>query len=128
MRSKLMSIESSQKVSAPVKKNLARWHRLQEERRFRVEQLAALDQELAASGRHECVKLALRIAASSALAEVDAALVRLAEERYGACVTCAQQIPAERLDVLPMTPLCMSCHYNAQNCRLATTSRGERSQ
>lgn len=101
-----------------------RWHRLQDERRFRIEQLTDLDSEPATPDRHECVKLALHIAATSALAEVEAALARIAEGRYGACVTCARRIPADRLDVLPMTSLCMPCHYNAQNCHRATTMRG----
>lgn len=101
-----------------------RWQLLQDERRFRAEQLAGLDADLAASDRHERVKLALRIAATSALAEVDAALARLAEGRYGLCVSCARRITDDRLDVLPMTALCMPCHYNAQNCHRATTLRG----
>lgn len=100
-------------------------HRLQTERRFRAEQVVALDNELSARGRHECVTLALRIAAASALAEIDAALARMAEGRYGFCVMCAQPIPDERLDVLPMAPLCMPCHYNQQNCH-RKDMRGER--
>jgi len=122
--SQLMSTEWPQVVPELAQDHPEHWHRLQDERRFRAEQLAVLDAELATPDRHECVKLALRIAATSALAEVDAALGRLAEGRYGVCVKCAQRIPADRLDVLPMTPLCMPCHYNAQNGHRATTMRG----
>ena len=122
--SQLMSTESPQDVPEFAQEHPERWHRLEDERRFRAEQLAVLNAELATPDRHECVTLALRIAASSALAEVDAALARMAEGRYGVCVNCAQRITTDRLDVLPMTPLCMPCHYNAQNCHRATTMRG----
>jgi RNA polymerase-binding transcription factor DksA len=94
-----------------------RWKRLQEERRFRVEQLATLDTELAGEKRGTSVLLALRIAATTALSEIDAALVRMAEGTYGQCVGCAHPIPTARLDVLPSAPLCMQCHYNEQNCQ-----------
>lgn len=122
--SQLMSTESPQDAPEFAQAHPGRWQRLQDERRFRAEQLAELDAELATPDRHECVKLALRIAATSALAETDEALARIAEGRYGFCVNCAQRITAERLDVLPMTPLCMPCHYNAQNGHRATTMRG----
>lgn len=122
--SQLMSAESTNEVPEFARAHPERWLRLQDERRFRVEQLAGLGAELATPDRHECVKRALRIAATSALAEVDGALARLAEGGYGFCVNCDQRIPDDRLDVLPMTPLCMPCHYNEQNCHLATTMRG----
>lgn len=122
--SQLMSTESPQEVPESAHAHPGRWQRLQEERRFRAEQVAGLDAELATADRHECVKLALRIAAASALVEIDGALARIAEGRYGFCVNCAQRIAADRLDVLPMAPLCMSCHYNEQNCHRATTMRG----
>jgi RNA polymerase-binding transcription factor DksA len=121
--SQLMSTESHQDVPEFARVHPERWQRLQDERRFRAEQLAGLDAELATSDRHDCVKPALRIAATSALAEVDGALARIAEGRYGFCVNCAERITDERLDVLPMTSLCMSCHYNAQNCHRAATMR-----
>lgn len=96
-----------------------RWRRLRDERRFRVGQIAALDAERAASHRPESVTLALWMAATTALQQVDAALARIADGGYGRCVSCAQAIPDDRLDVLPMAPLCMACHYNAQNCAVA---------
>jgi RNA polymerase-binding transcription factor DksA len=61
----------------------------------------------------------LCVSAGIALAEIDAALARMAEGCYGQCVRCRAQISAERLETLPMTPLCMNCHYNEENCRLA---------
>ena len=69
-------------------------------------------------GQHPgSTQLALRIAATTALFEIDAALARIADGEYGQCVSCSQPIPAARLDVLPAAPLCMPCHYNEQNCR-----------
>lgn len=122
--SQLMSTESPQDVHEFVESHPGRWQRLRDERRFRAEQLAGLDAEVATPDRHECVKLALRIAATSALAEIDGALARIADGRYGFCVNCAERIADDRLEVLPMAPLCMPCHYNEQNCHLATTRRG----
>ena len=101
--------------------------RLQEERRFRVEQLAALGAETPASERHENVARLLCVSATVALAEIDAALRRMEDGCYGLCVSCGGQISAERLTVLPMAPLCMNCHYNEQNCRLADVVSPRRS-
>jgi DnaK suppressor protein len=92
------------------------WQRLQDERTFRLAQLRALEAEVPASPRHESVQRALSIAAATALRGVEDALARMAEGRYGRCVTCGRPIDTERLGVLPMTALCMSCHYNEQNC------------
>ncbi len=103
-----------------------RWQRLEDERRFRVQQLADLEAETPASPRHESVRRMLSASACVALAEIDAALARMAEGRYGQCVTCGRQLDDERLDVLPMASLCMSCHYNEQNCRLAALSGARR--
>ncbi|SER00138.1 TraR/DksA family transcriptional regulator [Thalassovita taeanensis] len=40
---------------------------------------------------------------------IRAALHRIRVGEYGVCVQCGEQISAERLDVLPATPLCKSC-------------------
>lgn len=37
---------------------------------------------------------------------IDAALARMEAGDYGICVTCGDDISAERLDVLPHTPFC----------------------
>ena len=44
-----------------------------------------------------------------ALEEVDAALARLAEGRYGTCETCGIPIPSERLRALPEARRCIAC-------------------
>ena len=41
--------------------------------------------------------------------QIDAALARIDAGEYGACVTCGNDISAERLEVLPATPFCKNC-------------------
>ena len=43
------------------------------------------------------------------LAEIDAALERLAAGTYGRCVRCGGPIAADRLDARPSTPVCIGC-------------------
>lgn len=43
------------------------------------------------------------------LAEIDAALARLDEGRYGACVRCGEPIGAGRLSVRPAAATCINC-------------------
>ena len=113
-----MSTMSPHDATNLATQHFERWRRLHDERRFRLEQLAALDQEPPSSHRHTSVNTALRIAAATTLREVDAALTRMDEGHYGLCVTCSRPLPDDRLDAVPMAPLCMSCHYNEQNCRI----------
>ena len=41
--------------------------------------------------------------------QIKAALKRLDEGSYGICVQCGEVIPVKRLQLLPATPLCVSC-------------------
>ncbi|WP_127115322.1 TraR/DksA family transcriptional regulator [Shimia sediminis] len=43
------------------------------------------------------------------IARIRAALQRIRDEEYGFCARCGDEISAERLDVLPDTPLCRNC-------------------
>jgi DnaK suppressor protein len=52
---------------------------------------------------------ALRAHARQHLIEVDAALVRLHEDRYGRCELCGRLIANARLAALPATRLCVIC-------------------
>jgi RNA polymerase-binding transcription factor DksA len=52
---------------------------------------------------------ALRLRARQHLADVDAALARLREGRYGRCERCGGAVAQERLEALPATRLCLSC-------------------
>jgi RNA polymerase-binding transcription factor DksA len=53
--------------------------------------------------------LAQRERAIEKLHAVQAALQRLAEGSYGQCLRCRKEIEAERLELLPSTPLCAHC-------------------
>lgn len=114
-----MSTMSPHDIAGLGKQHFERWRRLHDERRFRVEQLAALEAETPSSHRHEIVNRARHIAAATALRQIDAALMRMDQGGYGRCVKCLQPMPAERLDALPMAALCTPCHDNEQNCRVA---------
>ncbi|MCT8159928.1 TraR/DksA family transcriptional regulator [Pseudoruegeria sp. SHC-113] len=43
------------------------------------------------------------------LRQLEIALKRLDEGDYGYCVQCGEEIAAQRLDLLPTTPLCAPC-------------------
>ncbi|GAW33733.1 RNA polymerase-binding transcription factor DksA [Roseovarius sp. A-2] len=43
------------------------------------------------------------------VARIRAALGRLRAGTFGICTSCGEQISADRLDVLPETPLCRAC-------------------
>ncbi len=45
--------------------------------------------------------------------QIKAALKRIEDGRYGICVQCDEDIPEKRLELLPHTPLCMSCMSNS---------------
>lgn len=91
------------------------WYRceLERQRRFRLDQLTDLAYDgLAASddARSEVTATLMR-AARAALAEIDAALFRLAIGRFGICQRCGGDIAVERLMALPMASLCVECQY-----------------
>jgi DnaK suppressor protein len=52
---------------------------------------------------------ALVAQAQSYLDDLDRALARLAEGRYGACERCGSPITPERLTARPATPTCIRC-------------------
>lgn len=43
------------------------------------------------------------------LTRIQAALKRLDEGEYGACVTCGEEVGRKRLEVDPATPTCIDC-------------------
>lgn len=89
---------------------------LEQQRRFRSEQLAELNgsagsitfPRTATDPRDEVAEV-VRAGASIALAEIDAALSRMHEGRYGQCEQCHRLIRLARLEILPMAALCMPC-------------------
>ncbi len=67
------------------------------------------DPEGATIGFERAQALALVERARIRLAEIDAALARVAGGSYGSCVSCRQAIGAERLDARPAAAQCLSC-------------------
>lgn len=55
----------------------------------------------------------LEVAAQAALAEIEAALGRMAQGRYGLCTGCGEDIAPARLAALPEAALCMACASRA---------------
>lgn len=105
-------------LAPDIGESLPRWRdRLYDEHRFRTEQIALLNREIAANPQlnHDGVTIALRSGAMVMLEDVTAALARMDAGDYGRCTRCVQPIPGERLDVLPMTALCMPCQYEEQS-------------
>jgi DnaK suppressor protein len=43
------------------------------------------------------------------ISEIEQALERIANDEYGACVTCETAIPENRLQAIPWTRLCVDC-------------------
>ncbi|MCQ9380163.1 TraR/DksA C4-type zinc finger protein [Methyloversatilis sp. XJ19-49] len=56
------------------------------------------------------------------LADIDAALQRIAEGTYGVCRECGEVIPAERLEVAPYTRYCVACEAQRERGRKAAAS------
>ena len=103
---------------------------LDQQRRFRTEQLQelAVDADGAMASADEPrlqVTRTLTLAAEAALSEIDAALRRLEEGSYGLCESCAEPIPWERLEVLPMSRLCTPCQYLAESGRSNSVHSGQ---
>ncbi|GAA5057481.1 TraR/DksA family transcriptional regulator [Streptomyces similanensis] len=91
---------------------------LHEQRLFRQEQLRQiatavtarpddpLRQQAAAQAE---IRIALAASARMVLADVEAALARLADGSYGACHLCRRPIARERLEIVPQARYCARC-------------------
>jgi len=53
--------------------------------------------------------LALSAQARAAVDEIDSALAKIADGRYGTCEQCGKSIPKERLRAIPYAALCVQC-------------------
>lgn len=92
---------------------------LEEQREFRSEQLRryspdALDQ--AAEGQVE-VHMRLFESARAVLTDVEDALARMDEGRYGVCEVCEKPIPLERLEIVPQARYCVRCQQARESRR-----------
>ena len=90
---------------------------LEQHRRFRIEQLGKLTASIPTEAPtwtddpQTAVTLALRAAATAVLANIDDALFRIKDNRYGLCQGCGTAISLERLQALPMISLCRPCQH-----------------
>lgn len=91
---------------------------LEEQRRFRLEQLrdfgplaprAVRDRCRGSAGQRE-VQVQLAACARMVLADVEAALRRMAAGRYGWCRRCARPVPFAWLEIVPQARYCPDCH------------------
>ena len=105
--------------------------RLEQQRRFRREQLAQLDAD---DGTHDQsayadlldpadpeavsalreVDAVVSEGARRALADIELALVRMATGRYGRCRSCEADIPLVVLEAIPKTTLCLKCAWRSE--------------
>lgn len=66
-------------------------------------------EELAVEREGDEVLESLGQSGQAEIMRIRAALKRIREDEYGTCTRCGDEISAERLDVLPDTPLCRNC-------------------
>ena len=84
---------------------------LDEQRRFRIEQIAALAAAVPvpADDARDQITAALTVAACRALVDIERALDRLDAGTYGKCGHCGGPIALERLYAVPQAALCGHC-------------------
>lgn len=61
--------------------------------------------------------LALSAQARAEVVEIDVALDKIDEGRYGVCDKCGKTIPRARLDVIPWAALCVNCKSGGLSAR-----------
>lgn len=66
-------------------------------------------EELATEREGDEVLEQMGTAGKAEIAKITAALARMDDDEFGYCVTCGDEIAAERLDVVPHTPFCRNC-------------------
>ena len=66
-------------------------------------------EELASERENDEVLTSIGDDGRDEMRRIFAALKRMDDGTYGVCVTCAEPISAERLDLLPATPFCRDC-------------------
>jgi DnaK suppressor protein len=99
---------------------------LEEQRDFRLEQLAQLhrpDPHGPLSSSNPEIFRSLADGARAALTDVQSALWRMEDGRYGQCIACGQPMEIARLEILPQVARCMPCQrsYSAGQATSRTT-------
>jgi DnaK suppressor protein len=90
---------------------------LEQQRAFRLDQLAQLDRPAEhgpLSSTDPEIYRSLVAGARAALRDVHAALWRMDEGSYGSCVSCAAPVGVERLEILPQAARCLACERDAR--------------
>ena len=90
--------------------------RLDRSRGEREEQLRALA-DAGRDGALDVVAVAYRASVRRSLSEIEAALRRMDDDTYGACLGCGETIQVERLELVPQAGCCVRC------ARLSTRGR-----
>lgn len=70
------------------------------------------DTDTGADLAEQDVALTLTKLESVELSNIDAAITRAHEGRYGICEVCGQQIPTDRLMSIPEAACCLTCELN----------------
>lgn len=83
--------------------------RLEHERETRLAQLTAAREGMEVEPAREQT-----YAIQQVLKEIDKALSRLVEGRYGVCQGCERDIPAARLEILPYAARCVACQVRVR--------------
>jgi RNA polymerase-binding protein DksA len=88
---------------------LQRVDRVASDMRRDTEPLSADAPDQAIQRENDDVLLSIGAAAKLEIVQLEAALRRLAEGRYGICESCGEQISAGRLESIPYTSRCARC-------------------
>lgn len=107
---------------------------LNQQRRFRLQQLADLEAEIdrarepadTADAARQEVNSKLAAAARQALADIEASLTLIATGRYGRCRHCAAEIPIRLLRIIPTTQWCLRCRRHIPSTDGSRMMRGQR--
>jgi RNA polymerase-binding transcription factor len=89
---------------------------LEEQRNFRIEQLAQLrdgNEPTLLRGVDREISDSLVAGARAALDDVLDALRRMDAGTYGICTDCQAPLPIERLEILPQVARCIACQRRA---------------
>lgn len=98
---------------------------LEEERAGRLEERAHLEEDLSYEadygfgegdpGIYERERaMAMIEDVNERIAEIDRALQKLEDGTYGVCEVCGEEIPIERLEIIPSTRYCVECASKAE--------------
>jgi DnaK suppressor protein len=111
---RLLLTRTKQELLRAVRKSMA--GRLDEDVRFAFEAAQDIpDQSVDDLCRH--IEAALTGRRSEDIDAIDAALRRLAEGSYGICDECGEEIPEQRLSVMPFAVCCVECQQRLDRRR-----------